>query len=54
MWGKRESLNANDNDLISVSLKIILAPSSGKEMVGAGSGVADIAEKAPTSPQIDL
>ena len=28
--------------------------SSGKEMVGAGSGVADIAEKAPTSPQIDL
>ena len=28
--------------------------SSGKEMVGAGSGVADIAEKAHTSPQIDL
>ena len=28
--------------------------SSGKEMVGAGSGVADIAEKAPTSPPIYL
>ena len=29
MWG-RESLTANDNDLISVSLNIILAPSSGR------------------------
>ena len=28
--------------------------SAGKEMVGAGSGVADIAEKAPTSPPIYL
>ena len=28
--------------------------SSGIEIVGAGSGAADIAEKAPTSPQIDL
>ena len=30
MWGERESLTANDNDLISVSLKIIRAPSSGR------------------------
>ena len=30
MWGKRESLTANDKDLISVSLKIIRAPSSGR------------------------
>ena len=28
--------------------------SSGKEMVGAGSEIADIAEKAPTSPPIYL
>ena len=30
MWGKCEPLTANDNDLISVSLKIIRAPSSGR------------------------
>ena len=30
MWGERESLTANDDDLISVSLKIILAPSFGR------------------------
>ena len=39
MWGKRESLNANDNDLISVSLKIILAPSSGRGRRAKRGGV---------------
>ena len=37
--GKRESLNANDNDLISVSLKIILAPSSGRGRRAKRGGV---------------
>ena len=39
MWGKRESLTANDNDLISVSLKIIRAPSSGRGRRAKRGGV---------------
>ena len=36
---KRESLTANDNDLISVSLKIIRAPSSGRGRRAKRGGV---------------
>ena len=39
MWGERESLTANDNDLISVSLKIIRAPSSGRGRRAKRGGV---------------
>ena len=39
MWGKREPLTANDNDLISVSLKIIRAPSSGRGRRAKRGGV---------------
>ena len=39
MWGKRESLTANDNDLISVSLKIIRAPFSGRGRRAKRGGV---------------
>ena len=39
MWGERESLTANDNDLISVSLKIIRAPSSGRGRRAKRDGV---------------
>ena len=39
MWGKRESLTANDNDLISVSLKIIRAPSFGRGRRAKRGGV---------------
>lgn len=51
MWGKRESLTANDNDLISVSLKIIRAPSFGrgrraKRVDVGGGGRANIASPA--------
>ena len=38
VW-KRESLTANDNDLISVSLKIIRAPSSGRGRRAKRGGV---------------
>ena len=38
MWG-REFLTANDNDVISVSLKIILAPSSGRGRRAKRGGV---------------
>ena len=37
--GKRESLTANDNDLISVSLKIVRAPSSGRGRRAKRGGV---------------
>ena len=39
MWEKRESLTANDNDVISVSLKIIRAPSSGRGRRAKRGGV---------------
>ena len=39
MWGKRETQTANDNDLISVSLKIIRAPSSGRGRRAKRGGV---------------
>ncbi len=39
MWGKRESLTANDNDLIRVSLKIIRAPSFGRGRRAKRGGV---------------
>ena len=39
MCGKRESLAANGNDLISVSLKIIRAPSSGRGRRAKRGGV---------------
>ena len=37
--GERESLTANDNDLISVSLKIVRAPSSGRGRRAKRGGV---------------
>ena len=53
MWGKRESLTANDNDLISVSLKIIRAPSFGRgrraKRGGVGIPVSEIPLREPTS-----
>ena len=39
MWRKREFLTANDNDLISVSLNIIRAPSSGRGRRAERGGV---------------
>ena len=39
MWEKRESLTANDNDVISASLKIIRAPSSGRGRRAKRGGV---------------
>ena len=48
MWG-RESLTANDNDVISVSLKIIRAPSSGRGR-RAKRGAFVLLTKAPYPP----
>ncbi len=39
MWEKRESLTANDNDVISASLKIIRVPSSGRGRRAKRGGV---------------
>ena len=39
MWGKREFLTANDNNLISASFKIIRAPSSGRGRRAKRGGV---------------
>ena len=39
MWGKRKTQTANDNDLISASLKIIRAPSSGRGRRAKRGGV---------------
>ena len=40
MWEKRESLTANDNDVISTSLKIIRAPFSGRGRRAKRGGVS--------------
>ncbi len=55
MWEKRESLTANDNDVISAFLKIIRAPSSGRgrraKRGGVGSPACEnTASRSPPPP----